>query len=106
MDARPAEDQITVLAERVVRGLDALAELGEAVEDEQQYVRDLVLAWTARLRAVAATATEGHRPTPVGATTAVRVLLDASARITDPQRAIDWLSSLPAAAVLALGDAP
>lgn len=113
MDASPAE-----LAERVVATLETLADLGEAVEDERQYVRDLVLVWTARLRVVGSAAASAavsaagsspgsaDRPIPDGAADAIERLCDEAARISDPHRAIDWLSTLPQAAIVALGDVP
>lgn len=97
------------LAEVVVATLGTLADLGEDVEDERQYVRDLVLVWTARLRVVgsaAAAAEAAGHPIPAGASDAIDRLCDEAARITDPHRAIDWLSTLPQAAILALGDVP
>lgn len=95
-----------MLAERVVASLGALADLGEAVEDEEQYIRDLVLVWTARLRVVGAATVSAGRPTGDGVAAAIDRLCDEAARITDPHRAIDWLSTLPQAAIVALGDVP
>ncbi|MEO7663514.1 MAG: hypothetical protein ABIV26_00175, partial [Candidatus Limnocylindrales bacterium] len=62
-----------------------------------------------RLRAVAAVAS----PTPVKPSPPTAPELDAAMRrliaeadaITDPHRAIDWLSTLPQAALVALGEA-
>lgn len=89
------------LAERVVAALETLADLGETVEDERQYVRDLLLVWTARLRVVASAAGPDTGPAD-----AIDRLCDEAGRITDPHRAIDWLSTLPQAAIVALGDVP
>lgn len=100
------EEPVGSIVERTVAALGVLAAIAEAVDDEQQYVRDLVLVWGARLRAVGAAATEAGLATPVGATAAVDWLCAEAGRVGDPHRAIDWLSTLPQAAILALGDAP
>jgi hypothetical protein len=89
----------------IARGLDAypsLAALGEGVEDEWQYVADLSAAWIARLRAVAA-AREGE-PAPAGASAAVAAVADEIGLITDPHRAIDWLSTFPQVVLAAVGE--
>jgi hypothetical protein len=83
--------------------LDALAELGETIEDEWTYVNALAEAGRARLRAAA-----GADPTVrLGPDRgiAVATVCEEAARITDPHRAIDWLSTLPAVVELALGAA-
>ena len=80
-----------------------LAATAEPVEDEYQYVTDLGTVWRARLRAVAVA--RGTEPAPPGADEAIDALVDEAARITDPHRAIDWLSTLPQVALAALGEA-
>ena len=94
------------VVERALTGYAALTELAESVEDEWQYITDLSTAWRARLGAVA-----GATPaTPVA--DAARIAIEAAtaeiARIEDPHRAIDWLSTFPQIVLLALGepDAP
>ena len=67
-----------------------------------QYVTDLGTVWRARLRAVAAA--RGTEPAPPGADDAVDALVEEAGRITDPHRAIDWLSTLPQVALAALGE--
>lgn len=87
-----------------VDGLEALGELGEDVEDEWQYVQDLVAAWRARLEAVG----NGRDDEPLArerATAVARAVGEASL-IADPHRAIDWLSTLPQVALIALGELP
>ena len=93
---------IPELLERAVVALDVLARTAEPVDDEQQYVRDLVMVWSARLRAVG----QARPPEPVGSesATAVDWLAAEAGRIVDPHRAIDWLSTLPQAVLLALGE--
>ena len=83
--------------------LDTLAELGETIEDEWSYVTALADAGRARLRAAAGSVDE-MLPADRGA--AIVAACAEVARITDPHRAIDWLSTLPAIVELSLGDAP
>ena len=94
------------IAEAVDRTRDALrglAELGEAVGDEWQYVTDLEGTWRRRLdQVVAARGAEALDP---GAAAAIEALAAEAAAVDDPHRAIDWLSTLPQAALLALGEA-
>ncbi len=94
---------VTDLVDRALAGFDALAATADAVEDEWQYVADLGTVWRARLRAVAEA--RGADAPPPGAIEAIEALVDEAARITDPHRAIDWLSTLPQVALAALGEA-
>jgi hypothetical protein len=77
-----------------------LAELGETVEDEWTYVTKLVEVGRSRLRAAMPDA--GGRVSPESAA-AIDALAAQAGRIADPHRAIDWLSTFPAVAELALG---
>jgi hypothetical protein len=77
-----------------------LAELGETVEDEWIYVTKLAEVGRARLRA--AVPDGSGRVSPESAA-AIDGLAAEAGRITDPHRAIDWLSTFPAVAELALG---
>jgi hypothetical protein len=99
-------DTVTVatIVERALAGLEPLSTTAEAVEDEWQYVTDLGTVWRGRLAAVAAT--RGAEPAPDGAAAAIEVLIAEAGRITDPHRAIDWLSTFPQVALAALGEAP
>lgn len=99
-------DPVTVatFVEHALAGLETLSTTAEAVEDEWQYVTDLGTIWRGRLSAVAAT--RGAEPAPDGASAAIEALLAEAGRITDPHRAIDWLSTLPQVALAALGEAP
>ncbi len=94
---------IADLVERALAGFDALALTAEPVDDEVQYVADLGTVWRGRLRAVADA--RGLEPAPPGAEAAVDGLVAEAARIDDPHRAIDWLSTLPQVALAALGEA-
>lgn len=90
------------LVDRALAGFDALAVTAEPVADEWQYVMDLDAVWRGRLRAVAAA--RAAEPAPAGAEPAIDALVEEAARITDPHRAIDWLSTLPQVALAALGE--
>lgn len=99
-------DQSTVEA-CVAGALDAyaaLAELGEEIEDEWSYVSDLRAAWTERLEAVVAE--RGDDPVSPAIAGAIATASDETRRITDPHRAIDWLSTFPQVVLIALGDRP
>jgi hypothetical protein len=93
---------IPELMVRATAALELLAGTAEPVVDEQQYVRDLVTVWSARLAAVG-TARASQPPDPE-ADAAIGWLAAEAARIADPHRAIDWLSTLPQAALLAIGE--
>ncbi len=84
--------------------LDALAELGEAIEDEWTYVTALADAGRARIRAAAGGDLDG--PLAPDRAAAVEAASAETARITDAHRAIDWLSTFPAVVELALVPAP
>jgi hypothetical protein len=88
--------------ERALAELESLATRGEAVEDEWQYVTDLHGAWRARLGEVVAA--RGAEPVEVTTEQAVDAAIAAAQRIDDPHRAIDWLSTFPQLALLAVGE--
>jgi hypothetical protein len=90
--------------ERALAAYAELAELGEEIEDEWSYVNDLAGAWRDRLEAAAAQRT-GEALEPA-ADAAIGRAIDEIGRITDPHRAIDWLSTFPQVALLALGETP
>ena len=82
--------------------LERLAELGETIEDEWSYVTALAEAGRARLGAAA-----GLDPTTPLTPDRAAAVVAASAEtalITDPHRAIDWLSTFPAVVELTLGE--
>jgi hypothetical protein len=84
-------------------GFDTLAATAEPVEDEWQYVTDLGTVWRARLAAVVEA--RGGEEAPADAEAAIDTLVAEAGRITDPHKAIDWLSTLPQVALAALGEA-
>lgn len=83
---------------------DGLVTLGEDVEDEWGYVQDLSAAWRTELDRASIGAAPG--PASPAAIAAVARLRDEAALITDPHRAIDWLSTFPQAILLAVGADP
>jgi hypothetical protein len=95
----PPAEAVEVVLARIVATIDSLGELGEGLEDEWQYVQDLVRIYRQDL-----TGAVRADPRPVDPLTvrAVDVLIDEARRIVDPHRAIDWLSTFPQAARLAL----
>jgi hypothetical protein len=83
---------------------EALASLGEDIEDEWSYVTDLAAAWTDRLDEVEAA--RGGEPAGTGVAEAVSALVAEAAAIDDPHRAIDWLSTFPQVLLVAIGERP
>lgn len=95
---------VDALLVRAAESLRVLADTAAPVDDEWQYVSDLVKVWGGTLRAVA-DARAGQTPPP-GAEAAIDRLAAEAASIADPHRAIDWLSTLPLVALLAVGERP
>ncbi|MEO5919257.1 MAG: hypothetical protein ABIQ17_06825 [Candidatus Limnocylindrales bacterium] len=97
---------IPALAERIVDAMGRLVALAEAVDDEWTYIHDLEAVWVARLRAVAAErVSEAADPAIEPAIEpAIDQLVAEVGLITDPHRAIDWLSTLPQATLVAFGE--
>ena len=95
------------ISDALDRALDAytvLAELGEGIEDEWSYVNDLTDVWRTRFDEVAAH--RGDSELSDDASAAVDVAIDEIARIEDPHRAIDWLSTFPQVVLVAVGARP
>jgi hypothetical protein len=90
------------LVDRSVAAHRSLADLGEEVEDEWTYVNDLHAAWSDRLAAVAAV--RGDERAGSEAQAAVERAIGELELISDPHRAIDWLSTFPQIVLLALGE--
>src|SRR5689334_1263831 len=93
---------VDALIARAVESLAVLADTAAPVEDEWQYVRDLVTVWGGTLRAVADA--RAGEAAPPGAEAAIERLAAEAASIDDPHRAIDWLSTLSVVALLAVGE--
>ena len=90
--------------DRVLTAYADLTALGEEIEDEWSYVNDLATAWRERLEAVADARPDAQLGDDVDA--AIDRAIDEIDRITDPHRAIDWLSTFPQVTLLALGETP
>jgi hypothetical protein len=86
------------LIERAVAAYRTLAERAETVEDEWQYVTDLTEAYVPALEALAT-----GDALPAEAAEAVEEAIAEVALISDPHRAIDWLSTFPHVVALAVG---
>jgi hypothetical protein len=93
---------VGAVIERALGAYGELATLGETIDDEWSYVQDLTEAWRASLEAVAVARGDGSLDSAT--TAAVDALIDEARRITDPNRAIDWLSTFPQVTLLALGE--
>lgn len=111
MQPDPREPPDPLLPASVAEAVDvarsALAELaavGEEIDDEWQYIQDLVDAWDGRIAAVGEA--RGAEALPEDLAAAVVALAAEAGRIADPHRAIDWLSTLPQAVLVALGERP
>ena len=92
---------IPALVERIVAALAGLVVIADSIEDEWTYIHDLETVWVARLRTVAAE----RREEPLsGLEAAIDGLVAEVALIEDPHRAIDWMSTLPQVALVALGE--
>jgi hypothetical protein len=94
------QDTSAVVA-RAADAYQALSELAETIEDEWQYVTDMTDAYLPSIEALA----EGDPPRPLTDTQveAVDELIAEIGLITDPHKAIDWLSTFPHVVALALG---
>ena len=90
--------------DRALAAYAQLTELAEEVEDEWSYVNDLSSAWRDRFESVAGS--RAGAPLDLAVDAAIDRLIDEVDRITDPHRAIDWLSTFPQVALLALGETP
>jgi len=86
---------------RAAEAYRALADLAESVEDEWQYINDLADAYLPGLEALGAAEAGGDLTAAQVA--AVDEAIAEIALITDPHKAIDWLSTFPHVVALALG---
>ena len=95
-------DTVAAAVERARSAMAGLLALGEAVSDEWQYVTDLDAAWGERLDAVVAAHGKEVLNPATGA--AIERAADEAALISDPHRAIDWLSTFPQIVLFALDE--
>ena len=94
-------DEQTAVVERAVEAYQTLADLAEAVEDEWQYVTDLTDAYLPSIQALAQV--NPGRSLAAKQVAAVDEAIAEIGLITDPHKAIDWLSTFPHLVALALG---
>jgi hypothetical protein len=95
-------ETVAAAVERAHAAMAALRTLGEEVADEWQYVTDLDAAWGERLDSVVVA-----RGTEVLASSSSAAIERAAAEtglISDPHRAIDWLSTFPQIVLFALDE--
>lgn len=92
---------ISASIEPIVAAMAGLVATAESIEDEWTYIHDLETVWAARLRAALA---ERSGEAPPGFEDAVEILIAEVAAITDPHRAIDWLSTFPQVVLVAIGE--
>jgi hypothetical protein len=78
-----------------------LASLAEDVEDEWTYVTDLSAAWRERVEELIDE--RGTEPVTALEEAAIGRAVDEIGRISDPHRAIDWLSTFPQIVLMTLG---
>jgi hypothetical protein len=88
----------TDVIDRAVTAYRVLGELGETVEDEWQYVVDLTEAYETSIEVLAAGDSLSE-----AAAAAVDEAIEEIRLITDPHKAIDWLSTFPHVVALAVG---
>jgi hypothetical protein len=93
---------VGTLIARTLVAFDGLTATGDAIADEAQYLADLGVVWKGRLIAVG-NARKGELAS-AAVETAVDAVCAEAARIDDPHRAIDWLSTLPQVVLVALGE--
>lgn len=97
-------DTVRSALDRAIDALDGLQQLGEDIEDEWTYVTDLSAAWRSRLEDVEAA--RGDEALPEARSAALDRVIEEVALISDPHRAIDWLSTFPQVVLAALGERP
>jgi len=90
--------------DRALVSYGLLTELGEEIDDEWSYIQDLTETWRHRLADVVRQRADEDLDSVRDA--AIDALIAEAARITDPHRAIDWLSTVPQIVLIALGEEP
>jgi hypothetical protein len=98
-------DGATTLADQARAALSAyerLASLAEGIEDEWTYVTDLLAAWRERIEELIDE--RGSESVTSLEEAAIGRAIDEIGRISDPHRAIDWLSTFPQILLVTLGE--
>jgi hypothetical protein len=100
----PPGPSLQDVVERALAAHATLAAVAEPLEDEAQYVTDLLAVYSARLRSWVVD--DPSRSVDAVARAAVAAAIEEVRLIEDPHRAIDWLSTFPQVVGLALGRRP
>jgi hypothetical protein len=95
---------VAAVVDRALAAYADLVETAEAIDEEATYVADLGDAWRARLTAVVADLASAE--VDGAAAGAIEQAVDEIGRISDPHRAIDWMSTFPLVVLRALGERP
>jgi hypothetical protein len=97
-------DSLAAAVDRALEAYQALGLLGEEQEDEWMYVSDLTAAWRERMVEVASA--RGGEPLDEPLAAAIDTAIEEIGLVSDPNRAIDWLSTFPQVVLVALGERP
>lgn len=88
-----AANTVGDLAREALAAYEDLLSLAEEIEDEWMYVNDLSAAWQERIGELVDE--QGAQSTTALEEAAISRAVDEVGRISDPHRAIDWLSTFP-----------
>ena len=89
-------------ARAALAAYERLATLAEEIEDEWTYVTDLLAAWRERIGELIDE--RGSESVTSLEEAAIGRAIDEIGRISDPHRAIDWLSTFPQIVLVTLGE--
>ena len=89
------------LVREALAAYEDLASLAEDVEEEWTYVTDVAAAWREQIGALIDE--RGSESVTELEAVAIGRAIDEIGRLTDPHRAIDWLSTFPQIVLVALG---
>ena len=89
------------LARDALAAYEDLLSLAEDIEDEWTYVNDLATAWQERVSELINE--QGSESATALEEAAISRAVDEIGRISDPHRAIDWLSTFPQIVLVTLG---
>ena len=89
------------LARDALAAYEDLLSLAEDIEDEWTYVNDLAAAWQERVAELINE--QGSESATALEEAAISRAVDEIGRISDPHRAIDWLSTFPQIVLVTLG---
>lgn len=89
-------------ARAALAAYERLASLAEEIEDEWTYVTDVLAAWRDRIEDLIDE--RGSEPVTSLEEAAIGHAIDEIGLISDPHRAIDWLSTFPQVVLVALGE--